>query len=704
MASPPTLRVGIDVGGTFTDLVAVDTRTGERIVLKCASTPRAPEEGVLAAIDTLGQAQGLSTPQDGKPRIEYLAHSTTIATNALLGQMHLELPRVALVTTAGFRDVIEIGRQNRSEVYNLFVTRPKPLVARKDRLGVRERIDFHGNVLVPLEQSEVDRIIGELRERSVDAVAIGLLHSYVNDAHERQLAQAIEAALPGVPVTRSSAVDPEYREYERFSTAVVNAALLPIIQRYLDRLSAALRQRGIDAPLYVMQSNGGMAAADRIAERPASVIESGPASGVVGAADLARAAGVARVLSFDMGGTTAKAGTIVDGVVQVATEFEAAGSTHSGRSVKGSGYPVRFPFVDLAEISAGGGTIAYVDPSTGSGQAGSLRVGPLSAGADPGPACYGKSDRATVTDANVVLGRLNREALVGGTFPIDAQRSYDAVQALAQRIGLSTEETAAGIVRIVDAQMAKVLRIVTVERGLDPREFTMVAFGGNGPLHGCALAEELGMRRVIIPEYPGVFSAQGLLVAELRASFVRPILREAPEVTDDFARDLFESLEREGRALLQAQGASEETIAFRREYDARYRGQSFELDVEYVPSVAAVVERFHEKHERRYGYAVASESVELVNARLTATAPAASSLAAAPASEKTPVHDIEHLQERDVWIDGAYVQTPVYAREMLPAHAMIGGPALIEQYDTCTYVPPGWSAKKHDTMLVAERL
>jgi N-methylhydantoinase A len=682
----PVLRVGIDVGGTFTDLVAVNTRTGERTVIKCASTPRAPEEGVLAAIDRLPRCT-----------IEYLAHSTTIATNALLGQMHLELPRVAFVTTAGFRDVIEIGRQNRSEVYNLFVTRPKPLVAREDRLGVRERIDFEGQVLVPLAQSEIDRIVAQLRERNAEAVAVGLLHSYANDAHERMLQQAIEAALPGVPVTRSSAVDPEYREYERFSTAVVNAALLPIVQRYIERLSSALRERGIAAPLYVMQSNGGMAAADRVAMRPASIIESGPASGVIGAADLARTAAVTRVLSFDMGGTTAKAGTIVDGVVQVATEFEAAGTTHSGRSVKGSGYPVRFPFVDLAEISAGGGTIADVD------QAGSLRVGPLSAGADPGPACYGRSDRATVTDANVVLGRLNREALVGGAFPIDARRSYDAIGKLAQRIGLSTEQTAAGIVRIVDAQMAKVLRIVTVERGLDPREFTMVAFGGNGPLHACALAEELGIRRVIVPEHPGVFSAHGLLVADLRASFVRPVLREASEVTDELLRSTFESLEVEARRLLEQQGARGDTVAFRREYDMRYRGQSFELDVEHAPAVRAVVERFHDKHERRYGYAVPGEPVEIVNARLTATAPASSNAAKCQARVSAGQGDTGGVTEREVWTDDAYVQTSVYARETLPAHAMIGGPALIEQYDTCTYVAPGWSAKNDGVMLMVER-
>ena len=688
MASQSTLRVGIDVGGTFTDLVAVDTRTGERTVLKCASTPRAPEEGVLAALDLLFR----KFPEP--PQIAYLAHSTTIATNALLGQMHLELPRIAFLTTHGFRDVIEIGRQNRSEVYNLFVTRPKPLVRREDRIGVRERIDRDGNVLLPLEDAEIERVIGELRERRPEAVAIGFLHSYVNDAHEQRLAQAVEAALPDTPVTCSAQIDPEYREYERFSTAVVNAALLPIVQRYIDRVQTALRERGIDAPLYVMQSNGGMTAAQRVAMHPAAIIESGPASGVIGAADLARKANAARVLSFDMGGTTAKAGTIVDGAVQVATEFEAAGTTHSGRSVKGSGYPVRFPFVDLAEISAGGGTIAWID------EAGALRVGPLSAGADPGPACYGRSDRATVTDANVVLGRLNRKALVGGTFPIDAQRSRDAIAALAQRIKLSIEETAAGIVRIVDAQMAKVLRIVTVERGLDPRDFAMVAFGGNGPLHGCALAEELGMRRVIVPRDPGVFSAHGLLVAQLRASFVRPVLRETAQMSGGELAAFFSELEEQGCRALREQGASDAAIAFVREYDARYSGQSFELDVPYAADAAGIATGFHRKHEQRYGYAVPEEAVELVNARLTAVA----ALEALPDAElhtgnASPVQ----IEEREVWIDSRYTATPVYARAALPLHAAIGGPALIEQYDTCTYVPPGWVAQNTGAMLVVER-
>jgi N-methylhydantoinase A len=678
-----SLRVGIDVGGTFTDLAAVDTVTGESIALKVSSTPQAPELGVIFALRSIIAM----FPQ--APRFEHIAHSTTIATNALLGQIHLELPRVVFLTTAGFRDVIEIGRQNRSEVYNLFVTRPKPLVAREDRIAVRERVDYRGGVLVALDQDEVDRAVAAVRERNPAAIAVGFLHSYVNGDHERELGAALVRAFPEIPVTLSCEIDPEYREYERFSTAVVNAALTPIVRGYIERLAAALKDLQIDAPLYVMQSNGGLADARRIAAAPAAIIESGPASGAIAAADLARAAGIDRAISFDMGGTSAKAGTISGGAVQVASEFEAAGSTHSGRGVKGSGYPVRFPFVDLAEISAGGGTIAYVD------EAGALRVGPLSAGADPGPACYGKSERATVTDANVVLGRLNQLALAGGTFPIDAQRSHTAIGELARRIGLSTPETAAGIVRIVDSQMARVLHIVTTERGLDPRDFALVAFGGNGPLHACALAMELGIARIVIPSGPGVFSAHGLLAAPLQTSFVRSVLRTA-DLTKAQLASLFDGLETQARSALRAQGAAGGAFSMRRTFDARYQGQSFELEVEGTERAARA---FHDEHRRRYGYCVEDEPVELVSARLTATA----GLATLPRAKRPGLNGAP-ATSRDVWLDGGYGPAAVHPRAGLSEGSDLTGPALIEEADSCTYVAPGWKARVEDVALMLERV
>ncbi|MDP9105439.1 MAG: hydantoinase/oxoprolinase family protein, partial [Candidatus Eremiobacteraeota bacterium] len=456
-------RVGVDIGGTFTDLVAL-ADDGRLVRHKVSSTPRAPEEGLLVALRALLAEVSAS-------EIALVAHASTIATNALLGQVLLELPRVAFITTEGFRDVLEIGRQNRSAIYDLNVTRPKPLARREDRLVVRERRTHEGGVLVALDTATVDAAIATVRDRGITAVAVGLLHADVDGSHERSVADALRAAIPGVEVSLSSEIDPQYREYERFSTTVLNAALAPIVQAYLDRVARGVRAAGVQAPIFVMRSDGGMAALKSASNRPATLIESGPASGVIGAAYVGRALGIANVLSFDMGGTTAKAGTVFGGVPEISASFEAAGSTHSGRSVKGSGYPVRFPFVDLAEVSAGGGTIAWVDA------AGALRVGPLSAGADPGPACYGIGDRPTVTDANVVLQRSNPRALLDGAFPIDAARSREAVASVAAPVGGDVHRAAAGIVALVDAEMAKVLRIVSVERGHDPRDFTLLAFG-----------------------------------------------------------------------------------------------------------------------------------------------------------------------------------------------------------------------------------
>ena len=683
------MRVGIDVGGTFTDLVATDPR-GEVVALKVPSTPSAPHRAAIHAL------AALLTRCESPSAVEFLAHSTTVATNALLGQLGLELPRVALVTTDGFRDVVEIGRQNRSEVYNLFVERPRPLVARDDRLTVRERIGPDGDVLVPLDEESLARVCSRLQRSGVAAVAICLLHSYANDAHERRVAAAIQSALPSVRIARSSEVDPQYREYERCSTTVVNAALAPIVERYLEQFVVELERSGVEAPLYVMRSDGGMASAAHVLTRPAAIIESGPASGVVAAAALGRRIGARRLLSFDMGGTTAKAGTIVDGAVQVAGEFEAAGRTHSGRAIKGSGYPVRFPFVDLAEVSAGGGTIAWID------DAGSLRVGPLSAGADPGPACYGNSDRATVTDADVVLGRLNPRHLLGGAFPIDASRARHAVARLARALGMGVEAAAAGIVTLVDDAMAKVLRIVTVERGLDPREFALVAFGGGGPLHACALATELGIARVVVPAHPGLFSAEGLLDAPLQWSDVRSVLRSAGELDGADEDRAFAAVESRAAEELAQQGADAATISFRRQYDARYRGQSFELTVAHDASAHAVAANFHRAHRARYGYDAPGEAVEIVNARVTATA----RIVAAPRSEATPAsapsEPAAAPSARAVWIDGTPSDAPVYQRARLPRER-IGGPAIVEAYDSTAYVPPGWTIVAEDDLLVLER-
>jgi N-methylhydantoinase A len=672
------LRVGIDVGGTFTDLMALDAATGTLHRVKVSSTPRAPEDGVLDALRAFRSEVGAP--------IGLVAHSSTIATNALLGQVHLELPRVAFVTTEGFRDVVEIGRQNRSEVYNLFVTRPAPLARREDRLVVRERIDADGSVHVALDAASVDAAIATLRERGITAIAVGLLNAYADDVHERAVAQAIREAIPDAEVSASAELDREYREYERFSTTIVNAALIPIVRTYLERLAREVRTAGVNAPIFVMQSNGGMASIDVAAQRPATLIESGPASGVIGAAYLGRAMGIANVLSFDMGGTTAKAGTIAGGEPEIAGEFEAAGATHSGRAIKGSGYPVRFPFVDLAEVSAGGGTIAWLDAAA------ALRVGPLSAGADPGPACYGRGDRPTVTDANVVLGRLNPKALLGGAFPIDAERSRAAIASVASVVGGDIERAAAGIVSLVDAEMAKVLRIVSIERGYDPRAFTLMAFGGGGPLHACNVAADLAMRTIVVPRHPGLFSAYGLLAADVRSTFVRSIVAHADEAAFARAQHLFDVLAAEGREALAAQGVADAEMAFVRELDLRYAGQSFELTLPAAPTLAANVAAFHRKHEQRYGYAALHDPVEIVTVRVIAVGTThkpplvAAELAAAESVRAARVGS------RKAWDGARFVATEIYDRDRLVPGAAFDGPAIVEQYDSSTYVAPGWHA------------
>ncbi len=682
-----TLRVGVDVGGTFTDLVAQDGARGTVARVKVPSTPEAPERGVLDAIARL--------LEHARPEaIAFLGHSSTIATNALLGQIGLELPRIALLTTEGFRDVLEIGRQNRSDLYNLFVRRPRPLVPRRLRFGVRERLGAYGEPLVALEPAALEAIAVELAAANVEGVAVAYLHAYANPVHERRTRDLLRELLPHVPVTLSSDVDPEYREYERTSTTVVNALLAPLVRGYLERLKEGAAERGVRAPLFVMQSNGGVASLDAVAARPATTIESGPAAGVIGAALLGRRLGLERVLSFDMGGTTAKAGTIIGGEPQVAHEFEAAGRTHSGRAVKGSGYPVRFPFVDLAEVSAGGGTIAHVDAG------GALRVGPLSAGADPGPAAYGRGSAATVTDADIVLGRLNPHALLGGALRIDAHRSRAALETLLNDLpDLNLAALAAGIVRLIDAEMAKVLRIVTIERGLDPRHFTLVAFGGGGPLHACALADELEIPRIVVPTDPGLFSAQGLLGANLRVSGVRSFIAPFESVAPLDVEHAFAGLEERGAHDLTLQGIAPAAMRFVRELELRYAGQSFELSVgATTPFDAAAhalaVSAFHDRHRRVYGFADTSEPLELVTARSTAIGLVATGEPSRPEPSTAAAADAALIERRAALSEaGDSEAIAVFARERLRPGMRVAGPAAIEQYDATTFVAPHWEAR-----------
>ena len=668
-------RIGVDVGGTFTDLVAAPEDGGGLIPVKVLSTPRAPADGV---VDALGRFL-----HDHMDEASYLVHASTIGTNLFLGQMGLTLPRTALLCTEGFRDVLEIGRQRRAELYNLFYRRPRALVDRRNRIGIPERLDWTGHVVRPLDEESVRAAGRRLAAEGVEAVAIVFLHSYVNPAHERRAKTLLREILPEAVIVASCDVDPEYREYERTSTTVVNALLSPVVSRYLRALAHRLPPPLSQVPLYAMQSSGGITTAEGAAAVPGAIIESGPAAGVVGAAALARALGLTRALSFDMGGTTAKAGAVIGGRPEVVTEYEVGGVVHAGRIVRGSGYPVRSPFIDLAEVSAGGGTVAWVDGTA-------LRCGPVSAGADPGPACYGLGgDRPTVTDAHLALGWLSPEGLLGGRMGVSPEAADRALRTIAGPLGLEITDAAAGILDVVNAQMARALRIVSLERGYDPREMVMVAFGGAGPMHAAALAGDLGVQEVVIPPTPGLFSALGLLAADLRCDRVESVMRPLERVDAEWLETRFRGLDAEARQAVQ-DGDGRRRVIVQRGLDLRYIGQSFELTVPGDVGVESAADAFRARHADIYGYAPVQEPVEVVNVRVTAFGIMPSlALWEAPAESRaahTP-------RTRRAYFDGRWDEVPVLPRIAVVPGRDVTGPAILEESDATTIVPPGWTAR-----------
>ena len=639
--------VAVDVGGTFTDAIYVDDSGAVRVA-KVPTTPRRPELGALDAISRLSP----------RPPFE-VVHATTIATNAILGQVGLELPRVALVTTRGFRDVIEIGRQNRPRLYDLRFSKPRPLVPRELRYEVDERTLADGTVLRPVDEGELEAAAGDMERRGVESVAICFLHSYRNPANELRAKEVLSRRFRYV--SASSEVAPEPREYERASTTVINAALQPIVSRYVASLWDALRARGASS-LHMMSSAGGLVDVAEAEARPVQLIESGPAAGAVAAAELAKMLGVEMAVGFDMGGTTAKASSIVRGEVEVTTEYEVGGEAHHGRVVKGSGYPVRFPFVDLAEVSAGGGTIIWRD------EAGALRVGPLSAGADPGPASYGRGgDRPTITDANLALGRIG-DSLAGGLVRLDRELALRALSRLGDPFEVASEA-----LRLAVLEMARAVRLVTVERGLDPSSMTLVAFGGAGPQLAAELAEEMGASRVVVPPDPGLFSAMGLLMADMRF-----------EARESYPRDVAESIARLESRLAARLGRVD---YFVRLLDARYEGQGWELTVEAPPDPTpeAVREAFERAHEAAYGFRL-DRPVEVVAVRVFAVV-----RRARPALPEAPEAGEPRLRgHRRALISGSWDEVPVYDRASLPRGFKVDGPAIVEEYSSTTVVPRGW--------------
>lgn len=657
------MLVGIDIGGTFTDIVIFNEESKASPINIKVPTSAEPER---AATNALVKYRGRSD------QTKFVSHATTVATNALL--THTGLAKTALITSRNFRDVLEIGRQRRPEVYRLSTQRPTPLVKRRLRFTTRERTRFDGSISEKIDAKDIRRIAREISKEKCESVAIAFLHSYANPSNEERVKEILLAAGFTGHIDLSSHIDPQYREYERTSTTVVNATLAPPVSRYLSNFKKTLDRIGFHCPKYVMNSDGCVNTFDYASNRPISMIESGPAAGVLATQHLTENLSLNKVITFDMGGTTAKAGTIVNGVPDLAYEFEAAGTTYHGRSTKGSGYPVRQPFIDLAEVSSGGGTIAWID------ETGSLKVGPESAGADPGPAAYGKGGiHPTVTDANILAGRLNPSHLLGGALKLRPDLALKSMRKLSEKLGSSASKTTENVLRIVNNNMSKALSLVTIERGRDPREYTLVAFGGAGPLHACDLAEDLGIKRIIVPSHPGLFSALGLLTAELSRTFSLPIMKPATgNIESSFRR-----LRAEAKSSLKDEGfASYTTIEH---VDLRYQSQAYELTVPYS-SQANLPRLFGQEHKKLYGYS-SNDPVEAVNARIRAIVP--TPRARFKRKKLNPSKPPSPVKWRKAALPGNE-EIPIFNRDSLQPGIHGKGPCIIEEYDSTTVVMENW--------------
>jgi N-methylhydantoinase A len=678
-------RIGIDIGGTFTDVALVEETGGRIGIAKVLTTPH---DFGLAVIE--GIRQGLSQHGIDPADVSLLSHATTVVTNALLEHKGA---RAGFIATRGFRDLLELRRSSRIDLYDLFQDAPSVLVPRRWRFEITERVDAQGEIVTALAEHEVAEIVAAIREARLETVAVSLLFSFLNDSHERRLGALLREALPDVAVFLSCDVLPEIREFERASTTAVCAYVGPLLAGYLDRLQRATASLGLP-DLHVMGSSGGVIDIAEALRMPAAVVESGPAAGVIAAALAGRQLGLSDVISFDMGGTTAKASVIAGGEIAVTAEYEVGGSGSGSRWMNGTGHPIRVPVIDLAEVSAGGGSIAWVDPG------GSLRVGPHSAGADPGPAGYGAGGTLpTVTDADLVLGYLDRQSLLGGALVVDIAAAERAIEdAVARPLGLTVPDAAARIAEIVNANMAEALRIVSIERGHDARAFSLIAFGGAGPVHAVALAEELQIPEVVVPPAPGAFSALGLVATDLKRDYVRTLYADLGSVDPARVAGMFATMEASGQAMLDAAHVPPERRALPRQADLRYRRQAYELTVPLADgpvtraSLDAAMAAFHAKHELTYGHANRNEPVQLVNLRLTAIGRLPALPLARPGDAAAA-----RVRSRDVWFAACgFVSTPVHWRPGLAEGSVVTGPAIVEAVDSTTVVPPGWTARVDD--------
>ncbi len=665
-------RIGVDSGGTFTDVCLFDDATGRVAVWKVSSTPADPSEGIAR-----GVTEGLAEVGAAPSEVAYFGHGTTVATNALIQHRGV---KTGLITTSGFRDLLEIGRQKRPDLYDMQADKPPTLVPRDLRLEVPERMRHDGSVEIPLDEDTFRQAVRTLRETGVEAVAVCFLYGFVQTAHEQAAARILAEEFPQAFASISHHVAPEFREFERLSTTVVNAYLGPVMRRYIGRLAERLAGLGVTATPHLTQSNGGVIGFGQAARLPVRTVLSGPSTGVVGAQAIGRVVGIEEIITFDMGGTSTDVALLAGGHCRLTGEA----MVH--------GYPIKAPMLDIHTVGAGGGSIAFID------NGGLLKVGPRSAGADPGPVCYGRgNEEATVTDANVVLGTLNPGFLLGGRMKVRRDLAVAAIDRLASALGMERMATAQGIVSVVTANMARAIRVISVQRGHDPRDYTLVAFGGAGPLHAARLARELEIRRILVPRNPGILCAMGLLLTDLRADFAVTRLAVLAPAALAGMRDAFRNLDAMATEWFDAEGIPSSNRRTVRTVDMRYAGQNYELPIplpegDIGPATLGVLgERFAEAHRRMYGFAAEEDPVQLVTFRAEASGlvPKATFEAQADAG---PDATAAIVGSRDVWLPeaGGFTACPVYDRERLRAGNRFAGPAIIEQMDATTVVPPGW--------------
>lgn len=663
-------RIAVDIGGTFTDFVSVEGGT-----LRLEKTSTTPENFADGVVDSIEKSEVDPATAD------QFVHGTTVVINTITEREGVDC---ALVTTEGFRDVLDITRSNRPDMFNFKYEKPEPFVPRRHRWEIEERTDQAGTVLTDLDEADVKRVAREIKDAGFETIAVSYLNSYINPEHERRTRELIHEVYPDAYVTLSHELTQEYREYERTNTAVLNSYVRPIADEYLDTLETRLDERGLTTNRYAMQSNAGTSSFAHARSTPIEMVESGPVGGVYGAARIGDRIDEPNVISFDMGGTTAKTSLIEDGEVSIETDYWLESSPRD------EGYPLKIPVVDIIEIGAGGGSIGWID------QGGSINVGPKSAGADPGPACYGRGGtEPTVTDANLLTGRLNPEYFLGGEMDLAVDAARDSLEPLADEFDTTVREAAHGILRVVNSNMTNALKQVSVRRGYDPRDFVLVASGGAGPLHAATLGGKLGVKETIIPRAPGQFSAWGMLMTDLRKDFVRTNVMPFDGDTASDAAAIFADMEAKARDRYASEGINESELVIERSADLRYAGQEHTVTttVEESPidgsAIEATIERFHALHEQTYNFRL-NDPIEVVNLRLTATVPVPK-----PSIDETrrsgAVEDaIKETRTVDFDEDGEH-GTRVYERDAIPTETPVDGPAVIEEPACTTLVRPAQS-------------